>query len=117
MSEHTRHAAANYQDMAQAAAYMSQDLPWSTGPLVCRVPQERRALARAHQGCVWISSMLARLAGSATRMRVSRSLHSALTGMLFGKRKSTAKMRSRTWPQHYIGDSPRWYIQYSQNSK
>ena len=75
---------------------MSQDLPWSTGLLVCRAPQERRALARAHQGCVWISSMLARLAGPATRMRVSRSLQSALTGMLFGKRKSTAKMRSRT---------------------
>ena len=117
MSEHTRHAAPNYQDVAQAAACMSQDLPWNTGPLACRVTQARRALARAHQGCVWISSMLARLAGSATRMRVSRSLHSALTGMLFGKRKSTAKMRSRTWPRHYIADSLQWYIQYSQNSR
>ncbi len=54
--------------------------------------------ARAHQGCCWMSSMLARLAGSATRMRVSRSLQSALTGMLPGKRKSTARMRSSTWP-------------------
>ena len=29
---------------------------------------------RAHQGCCWISSMLARLAGLATRMRLSRCL-------------------------------------------
>ncbi len=39
----------------------------------------------AHQGCFWMSAMEYRLAGSATRICLRRSLQFSLTGMLLGK--------------------------------